>query len=72
MMLSAAGKGVVRLGRKESWGAILRARFVRAVVLWPRWRRRGWWQREVSSWATGRARDRISMVRACESVREVG
>lgn len=41
MMESEAGKAVVRSGRKESWGAILRERFVRAVVLWPRlcWRR---------------------------------
>jgi len=36
MMESAAGKGADRSGRKESWGAILRARLVRAVVLWPR------------------------------------
>lgn len=64
MMLSAAGKGAVRLGRKESWGAILRARFVRAVVLWPRLGTSIALQRAVvaSSWATGRARDRRSMV----------
>lgn len=63
MMLSAAGNAVVRLGRKESWGAILRARLVRAVVLWPRFGIRGMalQRADVSSWATGRARDRRSI-----------
>lgn len=71
MMESAAGNSVVREGRKESWGEILRARLVRAVVLWPREevktvvtaalgaerQRRG-----VSSWEAGRRRDRRSMM----------
>jgi hypothetical protein len=36
MIWSAAGKAAEREGKKESWGAILRLRLVRAVVLWPR------------------------------------
>lgn len=74
MMESAAGNSVVREGRKESWGEILRARLVRAVVLWPREEVSGRettaadaleaerQRRGVSSWEAGRRRDRRSMV----------
>lgn len=78
MMESAAGKAAaaVREGKKESWGAILRARLVRAVVLWPREDVNGRetaataaealgaerQRRGASSWEAGRRRDRKSMM----------
>lgn len=68
MMLSPGGDAAVRSGRKESWGAILRARLVRAVVLWPRLGVRGVRRAVVRSWATGRARERRSMVAFSKAV----
>lgn len=65
-MESPAGASGDRSGRKESWGAILRARFVRAVVLCPRTKvcgRTHACERErLSSSAAGRARLRMSIV----------
>ena len=54
-MESEAGKDVVRSGRKESWGAILRERFVRAGGLW----RRVCWRRGRSSAAGRMGRDML-------------
>lgn len=62
-MESEAGKAVFRSGRKESWGAILRDRFVRLVVLWPRQGTMGRADaRGLKSRAAGRARLRNSIV----------
>lgn len=62
-MESEAGKAVFRSGRKESWGAILRDRFVRLVVLWPRQGTMGIADvRGLKSRAAGRARLRNSIV----------
>ena len=66
-MESLAGNVEVRSGRKSSWGAFFRARFVRAAVLWPRIDVNGSsdWRPVVRSCATGRARQRNSMVICC-------
>lgn len=65
MMESEAGNAAALEGRKESWGAILRDRFVRATVLWPRDEVIESVVEGLSSLAAGRARVWNSIVIDC-------